>query len=188
MAQTLEQLLKNNPDLSVDTRYSGAEVEPLFAPPVSAANQQRGRENKAVGDAFQEELDIYHASLYRDGLALVYRTDPPVRYAGDGKWIVTGKGPVDYIAITKIGVVGFDAKSRVGDGFSIGIDSLHQLHWMRDLVDLDNTAGFVVRWSDYEQVRWHDVSTVYGQRVRMADGVLLDGVKWLDAINGRGGK
>jgi len=182
MANSLEALLANNPELGVDERLSTMEPSPISIKPVSASNQQRGRANKAAGDAFQRELDLYHAQLYRDGVALVYRTDPPVRYAGDGKWIVTGKGPVDYLAITKGGVVGFDAKVRTGDAFSIGMGSMHQLHWLRDLAFLDNVGGYVVRWSDYDQARWHDVSTVDGKRVRMSDGILIDGAKWLDVI------
>ena len=184
--KSLEKLLNNNPGLSIDARFSTVEAPATNTPPSSAVNKQRGRDNKAAGEAFQQELDIYHAQLYRDGQALVYRTDPPVRYAGDGKWIVTGKGPVDYIAITRMGVVGFDAKVRTGDAFSIGMDSLHQLHWLRDLVDLDNIGGYVVRWSDYDEARWHDVSTIDGKLVRMVDGVPLDGVEWLGAIKRHG--
>ena len=41
---------------------------------------------------------------------------------------------------------------------------------------------FVGRWSDYDQARWHDVSTVDGKRVRMVDGILIDGAKWLDVV------
>lgn len=148
--------------------------------------QHRGATNKAAGEAFQQELDMYHASLQRDGLAVVHRTDPPTRYIGDGRWVVVGKGPVDYIAFTGFGVVVFDAKVRAGQAYSIsggdGSD-LHQLGWLRSVAPFVAAAGYLVRWTAADEVRWHDVDSVDGQRVRMADGVAVEGVRWYNCLN-----
>jgi len=173
--RALAALLANNPELGVISGVEDADPAPSAA---HIENQRRGRENQATGAAFQDELDIYHAGLTRSRTALVYRTDPAIRYAGDGLWRVVGKGPVDYLAITMDYVIGFDAKVRTGDAFSIG--EVHQLAWLKDMASLDQLAGYLVRWSDYDEVRWHPVGTVDGKRVRRGEGRLCEGVRWLE--------
>lgn len=206
MTYTWEQLRKANPELAIRLPDGSTTTElppseegdaaqelrrrtQLLRSVLSdkqAAAQQRGAVNKANGEAFQQELDMYHVMLQRDGLAVVHRTDPPIRYVGDGHWVVVGKGPCDYIAFTSFGTVVFDAKVRSGTAYSVsGADGsdLHQLAWLRSVAPFVAAAGYVVRWTDVDEVRWHDVATVDGQRVRMTDGVALNGCKWYDLLN-----
>lgn len=195
MTYTWEKLAADNPELYIqdgdrltrelptlpDTDTKRQIEEAQNGKRLDATARLRGATSKSSGAAFQAELDIYHAALYRDGLAMVHRTDPPIRYAGDGKWYVIGQGPVDYIAFLAGGrMVVFDAKVRAGDAFSVGTDEMHQLAWLKDAARLGHAAGYVVRWGDYDVVRWHGVASVDGKRVRMADGAECDGCKWLD--------
>lgn len=171
------------PGYSVADGSDEAPRPPIHVTESDIAAQLRGRDNRAAGEAFQDELDIYHRQLLLDGVALVHRTDPPMRYIGDGHWVPTGKGPVDYLAIVAgLGVVAFDAKVRSGTAFSIGAKDEHQLQWLRDTVAVGGIAGYLVRWSDYNEVRWHPVATVDGKRVKIAHGTYCDGCQWLDTV------
>lgn len=181
---TPEQLTKilAQPGYSADNHVE-AQRPPIAVTDTDIAAQLRGRANREAGEAFQQELDIYHRELLRDGIALVLRTDPPMRYIGSGHWVPVGKGAVDYIAtIAGYSPVAFDAKVRAGTAFTIGRDEEHQLQWLQDHASLDYPAGYLVRWSDYDEVRWHPVETVIGKRVKIAHGHLCDGCRWLDAI------
>lgn len=147
----------------------------------------RGAQNQAQGAAFQADLDRYHKGLRERGLARVYRTDPPSRYVGSGRWVLTGKGPVDYIALSPGTPIHFDAKYRVGNAFSVSDD--HQLRWLTEMAAFGHTCGFLVQWSDYDETRWHALQTVDGHRVRRADGILLNKLDWWSVLGEeRGGE
>lgn len=139
---------------------------------------ERNADNRAKGEALQQRLDAYHARLQVEGVAMVHRTDPPVRYKGDGNWIVVGKGPVDYIAFCAGFTVVFDAKVRSGNGYTVAKAERHQLRFLRDAAVLGHRAGYVIEWCDHDTVQWHDIATVAGYRLRMADGIALNGVDW----------
>lgn len=138
--------------------------------------------NRSEGERFQARLDDYHAQLRAADQALVYRTNPDMRMIEPGKAIVTGKGPVDYIAFLAGGrVVHFDAKSRAGDAFSIAQEMAHQLNWLATMRAYGHLAGLLVWWKDQQQCRWHPVGS-FAKRVRLQDGYLVVGVEWLPTL------
>lgn len=147
-------------------------------------NALRGRNNRIAGEQLEHELNAYHWQIETDGLAVVRKMDLPTRYNGNGTVVVTGSAIVDYVAFLAGGhSVHFDAKSRASNqGFSVSARDLHQLDWLRRVAALGHPAGYVVRWTAYSETRWHDVSTVDGQRVRYDDGLPLCGVEWLTVV------
>lgn len=138
----------------------------------------RNSRNQRAGQSFEDTLAIYHATV--TDLATVMKTNPKIRVTGPGRAVVIGKGEVDYIAFLCDGrVVHFDAKSRAGDAYSLGADAAHQTQWLRTQADYGHIAGYLVNWSDYNLVTWHSIGTIE-KRVRMRDGLAVDGVKWLE--------
>lgn len=138
----------------------------------------RNSRNQRAGQSFEDTLAIYHATV--TDLATVMKTNPKIRVTGPGRAVVIGKGEVDYIAFLYDGrVAHFDAKSRAGDAYSLGADAAHQTQWLRTQADYGHIAGYLVYWSEYNLVTWHSISTIE-KRVRMKDGIAVDGVKWLD--------
>lgn len=188
----IDEILRNNPDAGIVdgdriVRHLPPQAKGDAAQQLSAIIRERRSEatvaernadNRAKGEALQQRLDAYHARLQADGVALVHRTDPPVRYKGDGNWVVVGKGPVDYIAFCAGFCVIFDAKVRSGTGYTVAKAERHQLQFLRDAAALGHVAGYLVEWCDHDTVRWHDVATGIGYRLRMADGEALNGVNW----------
>lgn len=146
--------------------------------PEDAAQSLRNARNRATGQRFEDRLQAYHAGLKEQGIATVYKTNPDIRVTAPGKAIITGKGPCDYFAFLYTGrVVFFDAKSRKDKAFTL--DDQHQIDWLRSMGGYGHTAGYLVYWSDYDQVCWHDIAGVE-KRVRMIDGAIVDGCRWLD--------
>lgn len=138
----------------------------------------RNSRNQRAGQSFEDWLAAYHATV--TDLATVMITNPKIRVTGPGRAVIIGKGEVDYIAFLVDGrVVHFDAKSRAGDAYSLGTDAEHQTQWLRLQRIYGHIAGYLVYWSDHGLVTWHDIDTIE-KRVRMKDGVAVDGVKWLD--------
>lgn len=139
----------------------------------------RNAANRQEGADFEKRLDGYHAELMAADKAQVMRTNPKIRMTGPERAAIVGKGECDYVALLNDGrVVSFDAKSRASNAFSIGADFAHQMAWLRKAWDYGHGAGLLVYWKDYDECRWHPVQT-FDKRVRMADGVPIDGVEWL---------
>lgn len=139
----------------------------------------RNAANRQEGEAFEKRLDGYHAELMATNQAQIMRTNPKIRMTGPGRAAIVGKGECDYVALLSDGrVVTFDAKSRASNAFSIGTDFEHQMTWLRKAWDYGHAAGLLVYWKEYNECRWHPVQTL-DKRVRMADGVPVDGVEWL---------
>lgn len=142
----------------------------------------RGKANQAAGETFQKQLDAYHEELRHSGLAIVYRTDPPTRRTRTGL-VATGTGPVDYIAFTRGGPVHFDAKVRSdAQGFTVRRKELHQLDWLHSLNAYGHRCGYVVMWTAHGVACWHPLASIDDRRIRYADGVALDGVRWMGAL------
>ncbi len=142
----------------------------------------RNGRNRSEGEQLQARLDVYHEELRAADRAVVYRTNPDMRMVAPGRAIVTGKGPVDYVAFLATGrVVHFDAKSRAGDAFSVGAEMAHQLNWLGTMRAYGHWAGLLVWWKDHEQCRWHPVGS-FEKRVRMRDGFTVVGVEWLATV------
>jgi hypothetical protein len=55
--------------------------------------------------------------------------------------------------------------------------------WLRKACDYGHAAGLLVYWKEYGACRWHSVQT-FDKRVRMTDGVLVNGVEWLALFAG----
>ena len=142
----------------------------------------RNGRNRSEGEQLQARLDVYHAQLAAVDQATVYRTNPDMRMIAPGRAIVTGKGPVDYVAFLATGrVVHFDAKSRAGDAFSVGTEMAHQLNWLGTMRAYGHLAGLLVWWKDFAECRWHPVGS-FEKRVRMRDGFQVVGVEWLATV------
>jgi len=144
----------------------------------------RNTANRQEGEAFEKRLDGYHAELMATNQAQVMRTNPKIRMTGPGRAAIVGKGECDYVALLSDGrVVTFDAKSRASNAFSVGADFEHQMTWLRKAWDYGHAAGLLVYWKEYGACRWHPVQT-FDKRVRMADGVPVNGVEWLALFAG----
>lgn len=153
-------------------------------PAASADNALRGAANKAAGDAFEQRLDAYHARLRESYRAVVEKTNPPMRYVGNGRYVPVGSAIVDYVGHTWGGKgIHFDAKVRSDEqGFSIAQRDMHQLEWLWLVAEYGCYAGYLVYWTAHDTVCWHPVQTVDGQRIRYEDGAPLDGVDWFDEV------
>lgn len=163
-------------------RFSPAQARQLLQNTGQAGTDHttRNTRNQATGKRFEDMLHAYHAGLQADGLARVMRTNPQVRVTGPGQARIVGKGEVDYIALLSNGkTIHFDAKSRAGDAFSLGDE--HQTDWLRTMHGYGHRAGYLVYWSDYGQVCWHDIAGI-DKRVRMKDGVAVDSGRWLSLL------
>lgn len=139
---------------------------------------ERNTRNQAHGKRFEDWLIDYHAELEARHLARVMRTNPKIRVTGPGRAVIIGKGEVDFVAFLANGkVVHFDAKSRQKDAFSL--EDEHQVDWLRNQAAYGHTAGYLVYWSDHDQVRWHPIETIE-KRVRLKEGSPVNDVAWLD--------
>ena len=139
---------------------------------------ERNTLNQERGKRFEDRLLAYHAELEAKHLARIMRTNPKIRVTGPGRAVIIGKGEVDFVAFLANGkVVHFDAKSRQKDAFSL--EDEHQVDWLRNQAAYGHTSGYLVYWSDYDQVRWHPIETIE-KRVRLKEGTPVNDVAWLD--------
>lgn len=142
------------------------------------AHTERNTLNQIRGKSFEDRLLAYHAELEAKRLARIMRTNPKIRVTGPGRAVIIGKGEVDFVAFLANGkVVHFDAKSRQKDAFSL--EDEHQVDWLRNQAAYGHTAGYLVYWSDYGEVRWHPIETIE-KRVRLIEGTPVRDVEWLD--------
>lgn len=142
------------------------------------AHTERNTLNQIRGKSFEDRLLAYHAELEAKHLARIMRTNPKIRVTGPGRAVIIGKGEVDFVAFLANGkVVHFDAKSRQKNAFSL--EDEHQTDWLRNQAAYGHTAGYLVYWSDYGEVRWHPIETIE-KRVRLIEGTPVRDVEWLD--------
>lgn len=146
------------------------------------AHTERNTLNQIRGKSFEDRLLAYHAELEARHLARVMRTNPKIRVTGPGMAVIIGKGEVDFVAFLANGkVIHFDAKSRQKDAFSL--EDEHQVDWLRNQAAYGHTSGYLVYWSDHDEVRWHPIETIE-KRVRLKEGTPVRGVNWLDLFVG----
>lgn len=140
----------------------------------------RNTHNRHAGAAFEKRLDGYHKELEVRRIARVLQTNPKIRMTGPNTAVVVGKGEVDRICFVADGrVIHFDAKSRKGEYFYT--EAEHQVKWLQDMAEWGHIAGWIVYWNEYNEVRWHPVST-FGNRINRADGLVVPGVQWLEVL------
>ena len=143
----------------------------------NTAHTKRNTLNQISGKSFEDRLLAYHADLEANHLARVMRTNPKIKVTGPGRAVIIGKGEVDFIAFLADGrTIHFDAKSRQKDAFSLADE--HQTDWLRNQAAYGHIAGYLVYWSDYDQVYWHPIETIE-KRVRLKDGTPVRDVEWL---------
>ena len=155
------------------------------AMPAPSHATMRGARNRAQGETLQSRLDAYHSRLDAQGaIAGALRTDARTVQTGPTTARVIGKGWVDYVIFLKYGrSVHFDVKSTIDpQGYSVPTKSKHQVQRLRDMAAGRHIAGFVVEWLYHGVVCWHPISSVFGQRIKFADGVELNDVEWMGAI------
>lgn len=149
----------------------------------SAQRREAGRKARAVGQSFQDTLNLYHASLVAAGdLLFIEETKPPMRAAKvDGKLyyvLLPGGGSADYLFYTATGRAGsFDAKSTdKAMTFSWPEKRLHQLVTLRRLHESSGgkVAAFaLVEWRRFSEVRIHPIWTIPGALVRRDAGIVV---------------
>lgn len=143
----------------------------------------RNRQNRATGESFEQLLDHYHDELLSTKQATILRTNPKIHVTAPGRAVITGKAEVDYIAFLPNGqIIHFDAKSRQGKAFTIDKKSLHQRDWLRSMWEYGHIAGYLVQWTDYDQIRWHSIAGI-DQRVRLEDGINVHNGHWLNVVS-----
>lgn len=168
--------------VSPDVYHINGGAQDITPTPSHSHATMRGDRNRVQGETLQSRLDAYHSRLEAQGaIAGALRTDARTIQTGPTTARVVGKGWVDYIVFTMYGrSVHFDAKSTSDpQGYSVPTKSKHQVQRLRDMAAGQHIAGFVVEWLHHGVVCWHPISSVFGQRIRFADGVKLDDVEWM---------
>jgi len=126
------------------------------------------------GYVWQQQLDRQHAIYAREGRALVVRTSPPNART---------KGPVDYIALVKGGVIVLDAKCY-RDGFRLSDLPDHQAAYLHNAEQLGHRGGLVMPgvlawWSDFGPAwrAWRN-----GGKDGVVTGRAFVGTDWLSIV------
>jgi len=156
-------------------------------------SRQSGWLAQRQGQSWEDALNLYHEFLAGQGLAIVNKTGPEVKFVkmrGKVGPVVVAPGVADYVGVLRTGTfVAFEAKST-GDtsGYSIPKRSLHQLLWLSAIDELVGSWArvfYVVRYRKLDETRLHRIRDIRpGSRIRQPQGVLVpDGISWLDVIN-----
>jgi penicillin-binding protein-related factor A (putative recombinase) len=166
----LDDLLANNPDL-------GDENPDLFAPKKESRRREGGQKAKRAGDAFEAYLASYHEYLEREGLAVVHKTGPVVKWINAERVVPVAPGPCDYAGVLSNGVsVWFEAKSTSRKtAVTLPSKTRHQYNWLRRISPYAQVF-YIIHWRGQEKIRLHWLHSLDEKRLRIkaADGVRLD--------------
>lgn len=169
-------------------QYSGADAEK------NLARRNAGRKANAVGDAWQERLDLYHTMLLKDRKVTKLQRQMPamrstfmsVRGRKTLVFVPIDKGPCDYLFVLLGGRVGiFDAKTTdAAKQFTWPESTAHQLDEMRRQLELapESIAFALTNWRAHDEVRIHPIWTIEDRTVYRAEGIKIEGVQWLNAL------
>ncbi len=145
---------------------------------VASSVSQSHREAQANGADFETLINDQLPGLIEAGVAVLHKTGPVTRVIGvnpDGTLKVRyiEKGPCDYTGAALGLPVAIEAKSvKSGNTWSVPKEKIHQYKFMMDVVKVapDAYAGYLIRWVEAGEIRWH---SLYGKSYRREEGMLL---------------
>ncbi len=172
-------------------RITAEEYREMTGSGATQAKRQQGHTARHSGLSFEATLDKLHKLWIMQGrAAVITKQHPDMRAVWQGGrlvYILTDKGPCDYVFILRSGRSGvFDAKSTGNKGaFTWPKNQEHQLVEMTTVNH--TTTGYaasfaLVEWRAVGEVRLHHCHTIEDRRVRRDDGILIDGYDWIDAV------
>lgn len=133
---------------------------------------------QAVGDGWEQEINLQMQNLRNRGIAVIHKTTALTRVTGKSatgpKLSFVGPGPCDYIGAAAGLPIGFEAKSTAEmKTFHVPNDRLHQWEFLRDMLACNpgSFVGYLIEWRSVDRVCWHPFN---GEKsFRWAEGILL---------------